>query len=603
MCGFIGFVSDKNNNENDDYYTKFSIYLQKLKNRGPDFLEEKKIYYKDKIIHIGFTRLAIQDLTPESNKIFCDEDFIILFNGEIYNFQEIKNEYLKNEEFETKSDTEVLFKMFKSYGTNIVSKLRGIFSIVFIDLKKGLISCIRDFTGTKPLYYSKIKNNFFFSSEAWFLYSVSNKEIDRESLNYFFNFGFPREDKTLIKNVNKVKPRNLLKIHLNQSSINEECYFNLEQNKTDKLPDQNDIDNLVSNSIKSNLISDAKVGTFLSGGVDSTITTLIAKQNNNNVEAFTTFFLPEKKYEKFNVDYKFANKISKDFNIKLNTHYVENENDLLKDFYKVADYMEEPISNLNFLNTYWQSKLAYNNGFKVVLTGDGSDELFCGYDRYHKISLANKLKKFSFLNNKLKKYNNLRSNEIPLFFYSNFKNFEKLNIFKIKFSQKDLINNDYYENTSFEDSVDYINYFDTRYWLTNESNYKLDKCTMINSVEARVPFQDIKLFQKLFFIKNKMKIKFFNRKFLLKKSDLLPNYIKKRRKMGWFSPERIFLDLNLEKIIKKFFKEEDIKKQNIFEYSELISFLNSYHQKGFIIKKEIITILLFQIWYNKILSL
>ena len=542
-------------------------------------------------------------MSSKSNRIFHNNNYAILFNGEIYNCAKLKKEFLNEEKFETTTDTELLFKLLQKYGTNIVKKLDGIFSIIFIDLIKGRIFCIRDFTGTKPLYFLKKEASFFFSSEAWYLYSLSERKINPVSLNYFFNFGFSQESSTLIKDVNKVASRQILEFDIDKNKYVNVNYFEIEKDKTINIPPQTEIENLITNTIENNLISDTKVGTFLSGGLDSTIVTLIAKQFNNKVEGFTTYFLPEKKYEKFNVDYKFSSQVAKDNGIKLNVHYVKNENDLYDDFLKITDYLDEPISNLNFLNTYWQTKMAKEEGFKVILTGDGADELFCGYDRYYKAFLANKLSFLNFFSHKIRKYNKCKPIEIPSMFYSIFKNINDLKIFKNDINDKSLTESNYYNNFKFDNIVDYINYFDLRYWLSNESNYKLDKCSMINSVEARVPFQGIGLINKLFFINNKYKFRFNNRKFLLKKNNIVPNYIKKRPKTGWFSPDRIFLDLNLNKIIETFFTKTEINEQNIFNYEELMNFFNSYYKRGFLIKREIVTTILFQIWYKKVLSL
>ena len=176
MCGFIGFISDINNKQISLYEEKFQHYLYELNNRGPDYTETKKIFLKNKIIRIGFSRLAIQDLNPNSNKIFYNDNAILLFNGEIYNQKILKQKYLSDTLLNTSSDTEVLFNLLLNYGSKIINELNGIFSIIYIDLKNNNIECIRDFTGTKPLYYSFHNNNFFFSSEAWFLYSLSQKK-------------------------------------------------------------------------------------------------------------------------------------------------------------------------------------------------------------------------------------------------------------------------------------------------------------------------------------------------------------------------------------------------------------------------------------------
>ena len=603
MCGFIGFISDINDNQMYKYKGKFDYYLKQLNNRGPDYQETKKIILNDKIIQVGFSRLAIQDLNPKSNKIFYNEQGLLLFNGEIYNQKDLKQKYLSSKDFDTSTDTEVLFNLLLKFGTNIINEIRGIFSIVYFDLKGNTIECIRDFTGTKPLYYLLENNNFFFSSEAWFLYSLTQKKINKKSLNFFLNFGFSPEENTLILGVKKIKPRNIIKFNFKNIKIENKEYFNIDENKNTELITKNQINNSLEEAVKINLIKDTKIGTFLSGGLDSSTITVLAKKYNDQIEGFTTVYRPEKKYEKYNLDFKFSKRLSKDLDIKLNVNYIDNISSALDDFYKVTSYLDEPVSNLNLLNTYWQSKHANLLNFKVILTGDGSDELFCGYDRYHKIFLSNYLKVFNIINRKINKYNSLKKIDIPLFFYSVFKN---SNLEKILNKKNYLINYgelNLLDNINYNSNVDYINYFDFRYWLTNESNYKLDKCTMINSIEARVPFQDISLIKKMFFTKNSKKYSLFNRKFLLKANKSIPKYIRNRKKNGWFTPDRIFLDTNLSKIRDNVFKKNEIQNQGIFDEKNLNIFLDSYNHKGFLIKKEITTIILFQIWYNKVLSL
>ena len=160
MCGFIGFISDINDKRVAQYEEKFNHYLIELNNRGPDYKETKKIILKNKIIHVGFSRLAIQDLNPKSNKIFFNQEALLLFNGEIYNQKILKEKYLNLEQFSTSTDTEVLFNLLLKKGTKIINEISGIFSFVFFDFKRNTLECVRDFTGTKPLYYL-IQNKIF----------------------------------------------------------------------------------------------------------------------------------------------------------------------------------------------------------------------------------------------------------------------------------------------------------------------------------------------------------------------------------------------------------------------------------------------------------
>ncbi len=603
MCGFIGFISDINDKQNDIISKKFEFYYKELKKRGPDYSEIKKIKFKSKIIQLGFVRLSIQDTRQNSNKIFHDENNIILFNGEIYNFKELKKKYLSNAKFETNTDTEVLFRLYKLKGKNILIELRGIFSFVFIDLKNENIQLVRDFTGTKPLYYLNKKQNIFFSSEAWFLYSVSEKKIDESCLNFYFNFGFTKEDRTLIQDVKKIPSNHLYKFSLNNFELNKEKYFNLDSQKNFNNPSTEETRECVENSIKRNLISDTKIGTFLSGGVDSSTITILAKKFNQNIESFTTVFLPEQKFKKFNVDLNFSKKISHDYGIKLNTCFIEDNNQFFKDFLKVTKYLDEPVSNLNFLNTYWQTKQANEKNIKVILTGDGADEMFCGYDRYVSAYFASKFKFLKYFNKKINLINNLKKNEIPYHYYSILKDKSYQNSFRDNLIKKDILNNNFFDEFNSESKIDLINYFDTRYWLTNENNYKLDKCSMINSVEARVPFQDFDILNKFFFISNQRKFNYLNRKSYLKNIGILPKYVIQRKKMGWFTPDRIFLDNHLNKILVNFFTCEKINHQNIFNYSNLIKYFETYSIHTYKMKKQILTIVLFQLWYDNVLNL
>ena len=265
--------------------------------------------------------------------------------------------------------------------------------------------------------------------------------------------------------------------------------------------------------------------------------------------------------------------------------------------------MDEPVSNLNFLNTYWQTKLAKEKNIKVVLTGDGADEIFCGYDRYRSAYISSKLKPLSFISKKISTYTHLKKNQIPNHFYSIFKNYNYSILFKPQIKRDNLFKISYFDKLNTDSLIDNINYFDMKYWLSNESNYKLDKCSMINSIEARVPFQDADLINKFFSISNEKKFSLFNRKYILKNIGVLPKYILNRPKIGWFSPERIFLDTHLNDIIKDFFTESKIRNQNIFDYINLVKFFEEYPKKTYKIKRQILTIVLFQIWYDKILNL
>jgi asparagine synthase (glutamine-hydrolysing) len=601
MCGIIGFISKKNLKTNF-YNEKFNVYHNKLFHRGPDFQEKININVKELEINLGFSRLAIQDLSLEGNKIFKNENFIILFNGEIYNFNELKSQNLSNEKFETKTDTEVLFKLFIKYGENFINFIEGIFSIAVIDIKKNEIHLFRDFTGVKPLYYLRNEDGFFFSSEAWFLYSISDKRLDYQALSYYFELGFSPIDQTLIKNVCKVSPGERISYNFSKSSISKNYFFKLNYKEdSKKIISINEVQEDLTKTIKKNLISDTKAGVFFSGGVDSSIILLLAKNMGIEIEAFTSFFLPESKFKKFNSDYYYAKRVCDENNIKLNKVIIdENDDGTKKELLNFLTNLDEPLPNLNIFNSYLQAKSAKERGCKVILTGDGADEIFGGYKRYKFAYYSSEFKYLSLISKKIKKFNSLNKNEIPLFFYQKISNFLKEKIFSsnVKLHNKGYFFNYFLPN---ENSLKIINYFDLKFWLPEESNYKLDRSLMANSIEGRVPFQDITIVNKYFNMPLKKKISLFDEKILLKKLNFLPDYIKKRKKIGWLSPESIFIRSYLTNFIEETFDETTIKRQNIFNYTELINMYKA-HLSGGYFKNEIILILIFQIWYNQVLK-
>ncbi len=227
--------------------------------------------------------------------------------------------------------------------------------------------------------------------------------------------------------------------------------------------------------------------------------------------------------------------------------------------------------------------------------------MFCGYERYQKCYIAHKLNFLKFFSKKIENLNPKNPNNLPIMFYGMFGK-ENLNDL-INFEHSDNDNLNIFNNEIFTNSLDYINFFDTKYWLADENNYKLDKCTMINSVEARVPFQDLDILDNYFFINNLKKIGLIKDKFILKNTGILPNYISKRKKKGWIQPEKIFLDKNLNKILKENFQEDTIKKQNLFNCSQIFKLFNLPIEKKYLFKRELMTIVMFQIWYNKVKSL
>ena len=603
MCGIIGFVIKRNCSKSNEYKKKFLYYLNHQAHRGPDYQERKVILNQEFEYNLGFNRLSIVDLNKNSNKIFSDENYVLLFNGEIYNHKFLQNKYLKDKNLDTKTDTEVLFKLLIKFESKIINELEGMFSFVLVDIKNNKILLSKDYTGIKPLYYLKNSDGIFFASEAWFLYSLSQKKLDSYSCKHFFQFGFSPLNKTLIENVNKILPGTYSEFYSKKSELITKKYNIINKEKSLPNLDNESIEDKIKNIVNKNLIADTKVGIFLSGGIDSSIATIIAKETIDNIETYTSYFHPNSKYSKFNQDFEYAKKLCDSLNIKLNKVKIDDTDQDQKNLlFSAIKRLDEPLSNLNFFNSFLQSKKAKEDNCKVILTGDGADEIFGGYDRYKKSWLARKFRILSLFNSKIKKISNIQGNQIPLYFY---------NLLSLNKNQK-VFSSEFYETLknseefNFDlplktENVNIINYFDITHWLSEESNFKLDRASMLNSIEARVPFQDIDLIKNVFPIPFKYKIDFFSEKKHLKDLNFVPNFIKNRKKRGWFSPESLFLRDYLKDLFFEVFNKEKMIKQNLFN-NEQINILFRSHNEGRYFKNELITLFMFQVWYEQMLK-
>ena len=600
MCGIIGYIINQKSEKKDFYKKKFFSNFERQNHRGPDFKQEVNFNYKELKIQLGFNRLSIIDLEKNANKIFYNDQYYLLFNGEIYNFKKLKEDYLSNEKFSTKTDTEVLFKLLIKYGIDFLKKLEGIFAFTFLDIKKNKLYLARDFTGTKPLYFFKNNDGIFFSSEAWFQYSISNKLIDPESFNYYLKFGFSPINTTLIQDVKKIESGTYSVYDLKDKSLNTKKYFKLNKSEEIKLKNYN-LKSSFENIVEKNLISDTKTGIFASGGMDSTLLLIIAKKFNSKLEAYSSYFYPENKFEKFNIDLKYTKKICKFLGIKLNLTEINLNNKKQKsELINAFQKLDEPLPNLNFFNSYMQSKNAKSNNCKVILTGDGADEIFGGYQRYRNAYVAYKIRYLSLFSKKIKSINTLGDEKILEYFYKKIDITSNKNLFVKKFNLNKITNNLKLPNW---DNVEKLNYFDTKYWLPEESNFKLDRSTMLNSVEGRVPFQDIDLLKNIYPILYNEKFSlFYDKKIIRNNFKNIPSFILNRKKHGWFSPDNYYLKNSLKDFFLETFNKTKLDKQNIFNYRSVIRLFKNHISETSYSKSELLTLLGFQSWYDQVLK-
>ena len=600
MCGFVGFVDKKiKDNKIIKEMSKMIIH------RGPD----DENYYCDDDINLAFRRLSIIDLKNGRQPMYNeDESIVITFNGEIYNYQELKKDLeAKGHKFKTDSDTETIIHGYEEYGEEIVNKLRGMFAFVIWNKNKKELFAARDYFGIKPFYYYKENDTFIFSSEikSFLKHPHFKKELNKKSLKSYLTFQYSVLDETFFKNVYRLKPGHYLKYK--NGKLTEKTYYEFSYNEEKMKLDEliNEINNQVKSSVDYHRISDVKVGAFLSGGVDSSYIVSILKPDTTYSVGFD--------YEKFN-ETNYAKELSDILKIKNKRKLITPDEffDIVSD---VQYYSDEPHANLSAVPLYYLSKLARKD-VKVVLSGEGADELYGGYDSYYTSNLFNTYQKVIpyGLRNKIKNIANKKKyfkgqqflikagSKVEDWYVGQafiFDDSEANDILKDEY-KTDIIFKDitkpYFEKVKDKSDIIKKQFLDMNLWLPRDILLKADKMTMANSLELRVPFLDKVVFEHSLTIPDKYK----SQKMCLRKASELsvPEEWAKRKKKGfpvpfsmWIRQEKYYKkikDIFSSDYVKEFFNQEDILKLLEDHYK-------SIKNNG----RKIYTIFCFLIWYKR----
>ena len=379
MCGFIGFSGKFNPKI-------LKKCLQTLSHRGPDSNGIK--YISDTNIGFGHTRLSILDLSKDGNQpMVSDNGNIIIFNGEIYNFKDLKKKLiLQGVKFKSQTDTEVLLHLYNRYGFKITNYLNGIFSFAIFDKKLNQIFITRDNFGVKPLYYFQNSTGVVFGSEIKAIMefiNFSNDQICKKSVRNHLSYLFNPNKTVMIKNLNKLSPGEYLIID-NGEIISRKIWFNLAErkikNKFQKKSFKNQFIENFKNAVHRQMISDVPVGALLSGGLDSSSIVTFASQINNQLPCFT-IVNNNHKSEGFEDDLPYAKKVSKILNVPLFEVEV-NSSDIIDNLYKSISILEEPVADPAALNVLIISQIAKSKNIKVLLSGAGGDDVLTGYRRH-----------------------------------------------------------------------------------------------------------------------------------------------------------------------------------------------------------------------------
>ena len=523
MCGIYGMVTS------NQYKKELLKKMESLQiHRGPD----GEGHYIDESVALGMRRLSIIDVDNGGQPFFSeDKKIVVLCNGEIYNFKELREELiLLGYQFNTVSDIEVLPHLYKEFGIDFVKKLNGMYAISLWDITEDTFYLIRDRMGVKPLYYSDMKEGFFYASAMKSILNTGyvQKNLDFEALSSFLEITYIPTPRTPFKSIKKLDSASYLKLNSGKFEIIN--YWNPKVKVDQKMTEQaclKEIDKILKDSLDRQLISDVPLGSFLSGGVDSSLITAIAAKKSN--EKFSSFHMRWNNIEGKTDESIFANKVIKKYDLN---NFTKNVTDLdIPDLLaKLIWHLDEPFGDAAFIPTYILAEHASKN-VKVILSGAGGDELFGGYARY---------KKYSKIKSIIGK---LLYNKSPAFSYYDINKGSYTRLWKNAFkwynpgSAKSKFDSLYKENKN-EDKLNAYMIGDLKFYLQDNISALTDKMTSAASIECRVPLLDHRLVELSLKTPSKYKIKDKVYKYILKKyaEDYLDKDILYRKKEGFGSP-------------------------------------------------------------------
>lgn len=600
MCGIVGFI-DKSKDKKKIIKDMADLIIH----RGPD----SDGYYVDDNIALGFRRLSIIDLGTGSQPIFNEEkDKVIIFNGEIYNYQIIKEDLLaKGHKFTTKTDTEVILHGYEEYGEKILNKLRGMFSFVIYDIKTKELFGARDFFGIKPFYYYIDDDVFMFGSEIKSFLGNPNfkKEFNKEMLPLYLSFQYSALENSFFKNVYKLKPGCYFKYRDGKFKL--EKYYNLElEPYEDRSFDdfKDGIRDLLNDSVEAHKVSDVEVGSFLSSGVDSSLIATISSVNK-------TFTVGWDNNNYSEIDY--AKDLSKKIKVK-NISKKISKSEYFEKFPMIQYYMDEPLADPSAIALYFVAEIASKH-VKVCLSGEGADEIFGGYNIYqepftvswyYKIPfpirkfigvLATPFRNHSGFNFLIRRGKKIEDRYIGNAFIFDTYEIDKVLNYKSNKKYTDLTK-PYYKHCKNYDDVMKMQYIDFNFWLVGDILLKADKMSMANSLEVRVPYLDRVLVDYARHLPTQYKVNEKVTKYAFREvaKEVLDKKVANKKKLGFPVPIRVWLrEEDTYNLVKNTFLEGS----EFFNTKYLIKLLDDHKNEKRDNSRKIWTIYTFLVWYKQ----
>ena len=607
MCGFAGYITE--NGKAPEYKDNLIEMMNSIKHRGPD----DEGTHIDDMAGMGFRRLSIIGITNGKQPMYNeDESIVVTFNGEIYNYQTIKDELIKKGHiFKTDADTEVLVHGYEEYGKDLLQKLRGMYAFAIWDIKKKEMFMARDIFGIKPLFYTQTDNDFVFGSEikAILKFPTVKKDLNEEALESYLSFQYSILKETFFKGIYRLPPAHCLTWKDGKVTVERywEPVFDTDDNITfdEAVKMTNDV---MKNSIEAHKISDTEVGGFLSGGVDSSY--IVARSNLD--KTFSVGF----DYPRCN-EIPLAKTLSDYVGVK-NTSKLISTEEFFTEFPKVMNHVDEPLSDPSAIALYFLCKLASEN-VKVVLSGEGSDELFGGYNIYkspfalapmYKIpkpvrrGLAKTFQKLPF-RFKGKNYVIRAGQDLEERYIGNAYIFKTKEVYKLLKNPKkkytpQSITKPIYDKVKDKDDITKMQYIDINTWLWGDILNKADTMSMAHSLEVRVPFLDREVAKVAFSIPVKHRVDKHETKRYFRKAanEFMPDITAERKKLGFPIPVRNWLkEDKYYHLVKSTLTSKEAEK--FFNVSELEKLLDDHYNGKVDNSRKVWTIYAFILWYQK----
>ena len=611
MGGFIGCVHEQKQVDQEVDKQLIQTMNTIISHRGPD----DEGYYMDDHVQFGFRRLNILDTESGHQPLaYENERYWIIFDGKIFNYVELREELLKDGLcFETNSDTEVIVALYSHIGEKVVEHLRGMFSFVIWDKQEKTIFGARDHFGIKPFFYCEMEDKTFFASEKKsILLGQKNKGLlNYESLQHYLTYQFVPEPETMDPGIKKLEPGHYFFKRIGLP-MEMKRYWKASFHPVQKPEDVfiKDIRNVLYDSVRVHMHSDVPVGSFLSGGIDSSIITSIAKEFHPSIKTFSVGFERDG-YSEIDVAKETAEKIGVE-----NISYIISPEEYMNEIPKIMWYMDDPLADPACVPLYFAAREAGKH-IKVVLSGEGADELFGGYHIYREpqsLEVFQKMPHFGkvflrrlskLMPDGMKGKGFIERGTTPLEerFIGNAKMFsevekrEFLRVYNERVNYMDITKALYQESHGYA-PVETMQYIDLHTWTRGDILLNSDRVTMAHSIDVRVPFLDKEVFEVASKIPTSLKTAHGTTKYILRKAaeGIVPDHVLSRKKLGFPVPIRHWLKDEMNEWAKKIIHESNT--DHLINKNYVLNLLDRHCQGKIDHSRKIWTVLMFMVWHQ-----